>query len=158
MTISVGDALPSGTLQENTPGNQHDPAAIFSSGRHILFGVPGAFTPGCTNTHLPSYVNEYDVISGKGVDSINCISVNDAFVMNAWGAAYGAEGKVRMLADPAGEYVTSLGLQVMAKGLGGTRSKRFSMIITDGKVTALNVEPDGFGLTCSLGNILIEQL
>jgi 2-Cys peroxiredoxin 5 len=158
MAISIGDALPSGSLHENTPGNQHDPAAIFSSGRHILFGVPGAFTPGCTNTHLPSYVNEYDAITGKGVDSINCIAVNDAFVMSAWSAANGAEGKVRMLADPAAEYVTSLGLEVMAKGLGGTRSKRFSMLIEDGKVTVLNEEPGGFGLTCSLSQNLIDQL
>ncbi|MFT5681254.1 MAG: 2-Cys peroxiredoxin 5 [Myxococcota bacterium] len=158
MSINVGDALPTGDLQENSPKTRHDPASIFATGRHILFGVPGAFTPGCSKTHLPGYVTDYEAISGKGISSINCIAVNDAFVMGAWGAAHGAEGKVRMLADPAGAYVSSMGLDVNAAVLGGTRSKRFSMLIEDGKVSALNVEPDGFGLSCSLSNILLEQL
>ena len=89
------------------PGTSHDPAAIFSSGRHVILGVPGAFTLGCTKTHLPGYVSEYEDITGKGVSSINRIAVNDAIVMGAWGAANGAEGKIRMLADPADEYVTA---------------------------------------------------
>ncbi len=158
MSINVGDAIPSGDLQENSPKTRHDPASIFGSGRHILFGVPGAFTPGCTMTHLPGYVSGYEDIIAKGVSSINCISVNDAFVMGAWGTAGGADGKVRMLADPAGEYVTALGLDVQAAALGGKRSKRFSMIIEDGKVSVLNLEPDGFGLSCSLSQTLLEQL
>lgn len=158
MSINVGDALPAGDLQESSPKTRHNPADIFASGRHILFGVPGAFTPGCSKTHLPGYVNDFAQITGKGVASINCIAVNDAFVMEAWGQAHGAEGKVRMLADPAGDYVKSLGLDVNAAVLGGTRSKRFSMIIDDGKVTALNVEPDGFGLSCSLSNEILDQL
>jgi len=158
MSIEVGKALPAGDLQENSPKTRHDPADIFGSGKHVLFGVPGAFTPGCSNTHLPGYVSDYATITGKGISSINCIAVNDAFVMGAWGAAHGAEGKVRMLADPAGDYVKALGLDVNAAVLGGTRSKRFSMLIEDGKVTVLNIEPSGFGLTCSLSNILLEQL
>ena len=83
MSINVGEAIPSGDLQENSPKTRHDPASIFSSGRHILFGVPGAFTPGCTMTHLPGYVSGYEDIIAKGVSSINCIAVNDAFVMGA---------------------------------------------------------------------------
>lgn len=158
MTIEVGATLPSGTVQENSPATQHDPAKLFGEGKHVLFGVPGAFTPGCSKTHLPGYVADFDQIAGKGVASVNCIAVNDAFVMAAWGAAHGAEGKVRMLADVAGDYVKSLGLDVDAAVLGGTRSKRFSMVIEDGKVTALNVEPDGFGLSCSLSTELIDQL
>jgi 2-Cys peroxiredoxin 5 len=158
MSIKVGDSLPAGEVQENTPGTRHDPAALFASGKHILFGVPGAFTPGCDRTHLPGYISDHDSITAKGVDSISCIAVNDAFVMGAWGTSAGAEGKVRMLADPAGDYVTALGLDVDAAALGGKRSKRFSMIIVDGAVTAINVEPDGFGLSCSLSNEILTQL
>jgi 2-Cys peroxiredoxin 5 len=158
MSINVGDTLPAGDLHESTPKTRHDPAAIFATGRHVLFGVPGAFTPGCSMTHLPGYIQDHDTIIAKGISSINCISVNDAFVMGAWGTAQGAEGKVRMLADPAGDYVKALGLDVSAAVLGGTRSKRFSMLIEDGRVASLNIEPDGFGLSCSLSNILLEQL
>ena len=158
MSIQVGDAIPAGALHENSPATKHNPAELFASGKHVLFGVPGAFTPGCHKTHLPGYVADYDTIVGKGVDSINCVAVNDAFVMGAWGASNNVEGKVRMLADPAGEFVSAMGLDVNAAVLGGTRSKRFSMIIQDGKVAALNVEPDGFGLSCSLSNELLEQL
>lgn len=158
MTISVGDAIPSGSLHESSPGTRHDPAELFASGKHVLFGVPGAFTPGCSKTHLPGYIDNHAAWAAKGVDSINCIAVNDAFVMAAWGEAHGAGDKVRMLADPAGDFVTALGLDVDAAVLGGKRSKRFGMVIEDGKVTALQVEPDGFGLTCSLSASLIEQV
>lgn len=158
MTISVGDQLPAGNLQENSPKTTHNPADIFGSGRHVLFGVPGAFTPGCSKTHLPGYVGDYDAISAKGIDSINCIAVNDAFVMAAWGQAHNADGKVRMLADPAGDFVTAMGLDVNAAVLGGKRSKRFSMLIENGVVSQINVEPDGFGLSCSLSGNILDQL
>ena len=158
MTIAVGDAIPSATLHEGSPGNQHDPAQLFASGKHVLFGVPGAFTPGCSKTHLPGYVTGFDAWKAKGVDSINCLAVNDAFVMAAWGEAHSAGDKVRMLADPAGDFATSLGLDVNAAVLGGKRSKRFALVIQDGEVTHLQVEPDGFGLTCSLSESLLEQL
>ena len=158
MAINVGDAIPTGELHENSPGTRHNPAELFAAGKHILFGVPGAFTPGCSKTHLPGYIENYDAITAKGVSSINCVSVNDAFVMAAWGANQGAEGKVRLLADVAGGFVSAMGLDVNAAVLGGKRSKRFSMIIEDGKVSAINVEPDGFGLSCSLSNTIIDQL
>lgn len=158
MTIAVGQSIPSATLHEGSPGTQHDPAALFASGTHLLFGVPGAFTPGCSKTHLPGYVADHARWAEKGVASINCIAVNDAFVMAAWGEAHNVDGKVRMLADPAGAFVSAMGLDVDAAVLGGTRSKRFAMIIKDGAVTHLQVEPDGFGLTCSLSASLIDQL
>lgn len=158
MTIGLGDALPAGTLHENTPGNHVDVRAFFASGKSILFGVPGAFTPGCHLTHLPGYINDHEALKAKGVDRVACISVNDAFVMAAWGEATGATGKVTMLADPQGTYVKSLGLDVDAAALGGTRSKRFALVIEDGRVTDLQVEPDGFGLSCSLSNELIDRL
>ena len=158
MTIGLGDALPAGILHENTPRDHVDVRALFASGRSILFGVPGAFTPGCHKAHLPGYIADFEALQAKGVDRIVCLAVNDAYVMAAWGEATGATGKVRMLADPKGEYVTSLGLDVEAAGLGGTRAKRFALVIEDGRVTDLQVEPDGFGLTCSLSNALIDRL
>lgn len=158
MSIQIGDSLPSVKLHENTPATQHDAAALFASGKHVIFAVPGAFTPGCSKTHLPGYVADFDQLTGKGVDSVNCIAVNDVFVMAAWGQAHGADGKVRMLADPAGEFTTAVGLDVNAGVLGGLRSKRYSMVVEDGKVTHLNVEPDGFGLTCSLSGGVLEAL
>jgi 2-Cys peroxiredoxin 5 len=135
-----------------------DPAEEFGSGKVIIFAVPGAFTPGCSNTHLPGYVNDFDAIKAKGVDQIACVAVNDAFVMNAWGEAHGANGKIRMLADPLAEFTKALGLDVDAAALGGVRSKRYAMVLEDGKVTQLEVEPGGFGLTCSLSESIIEKL
>ena len=158
MTIAPGQALPPGELHEGSPGKRHDPAKLFASGKHILFGVPGAFTPGCSKTHLPGYVADHEAFAAKGVDSLNCIAVNDAFVMAAWGEAHSADGKVRMLADPAADYTKALGLEVDAKVLGGLRSKRYAMLIEDGVVKALQVEPDGFGLSCSLSNALLDQI
>ncbi len=158
MTIQIGDSLPSATLHEGSPGGKLDAAEVFATGKVLIFAVPGAFTPGCSNTHLPGYLNDYEAIKAKGVDQIACIAVNDAFVMNAWGEAHGAEGKIRMLADPQAEFTTALGLDVNAAALGGTRSKRYAMVVEDGKVTQLEVEPDGFGLTCSLSESIIDKL
>jgi 2-Cys peroxiredoxin 5 len=158
MTIQVGDALPNLELQEGNPGNTVNIAELFAGKKGILFAVPGAFTPGCDKTHLPGYVSDYDTLAGKGVEVIACISVNDAFVMDAWGKAHGTDGKIRMLADHDAAFSKALGLDVDAAVLGGTRSKRYAAIIEDGKVTALNVEPDGFGLSCSLSNAIIDAL
>lgn len=158
MGIQIGDSIPSATLNEGTPGEQVDSAEAFGSGKVLLFAVPGAFTPGCSNTHLPGYLNDFEAIKAKGVDQIVCVSVNDAFVMNAWGEAHGAAGKVRMLADPLAEFTKAVGLDVDAAALGGTRSKRYAMVIEDGKVSQLEVEPNGFGLTCSLSESIIDKL
>jgi 2-Cys peroxiredoxin 5 len=159
MTIQVGDKLPSIELQEGSPGNKINLAELFAGKRGILFAVPGAFTPGCSKTHLPGYVADAEAFAAKGIEVMACVSVNDAFVMGAWGEALGATGKIRMLADPAAVYSKAVGLEVDASGaLGNIRSKRYSMIIDDGVVTALNVEPDGFGLTCSLSKPLLEQI
>jgi 2-Cys peroxiredoxin 5 len=158
MTIQVGQRLPAVELHEGTPANKVDIAQLFAGKRGVLFAVPGAFTPGCSKTHLPGYVNDSAKIRAKGVDEIVCVSVNDAFVMSAWGESQGAQGKVRMLADPQGAFAKAVGLDVQAPNLGGIRSKRYSMLIEDGVVKALNVEPDGFGLTCSLSNTLLDAL
>jgi 2-Cys peroxiredoxin 5 len=158
MSIEVGQSLPHGSLHEGSPKNTVDPATAFATGKHVLFAVPGAFTPGCSKTHLPGYVDGFDTFRSKGIDSIHCVSVNDAFVMTAWGEAHGATGKVRMLADPSAAFTKSLGLEVDAAVLGGLRSKRYSMVIEDGTVTQLEVEPDGFGLSCSLAPALADRL
>ncbi len=158
MAIEVGQSLPHAELHEGNPGNKLDPAELFGTGRHIIFAVPGAFTPGCSKTHLPGYVADFDKLKGKGIDSIACVAVNDAFVMGAWGEAHGANGKIRMLADPAGAYTKALGLDVDAAVLGGLRSKRYAMVVDNGKVTHLQVEPDGFGLSCSLAPAIADVI
>lgn len=158
MSIEIGQAIPSATLHEGTPRDHVDPAEAFASGRTLIFAVPGAFTPGCDKTHLPGYVTDYDKIVAKGIDRIACVAVNDAFVMAAWGQAHGVEGKIQMLADPSGEFTKKLGLDVDAAALGGLRSKRYAMVVADGTVTHLEVEPDGFGLSCSLAPSLLEKL
>ena len=158
MSIQVGDKLPSVELHEGTPADKIDTASLFAGKKTVLFAVPGAFTPGCSKTHLPGYIEDAEAIRAKGVDQVVCVAVNDAFVMSAWGEAQGALGKVRMLADPAAAFARAVGLDVQSAGLGGTRSKRYSMIVDDGVVTALNVEPDGFGLSCSLSPSILRQL
>ena len=158
MSIQVGDQLPSFDLQEGTPGTKHNTAELFAGKKAVVFAVPGAFTPGCSKVHLPGYLADVDALRAKGVDLIACISVNDAFVMSAWGEAQGVDGKVLMLADPDASYTKAIGLDVEAGSLGGTRSKRYSMLVEDGVVTKLNVEPDGFGISCSTAVSILEML
>lgn len=128
-------------------------------GKVVLFGVPGAFTPGCSATHLPGYVAASAALKAAGASEIACVSVNDPFVMAAWGTAHGAGGKVRMLADTTGAFTKALGLDLdLTAALGGVRSKRFSALVVDGVVKALNVEPDNTGLTCSLADGAAKML
>jgi peroxiredoxin len=143
MTINAGDKIPTCTLK--TMGEQ-GPADIttddiFAGKKVLMFAVPGAFTPGCSVTHLPGYVVNADKIKAQGVDTIACMSVNDAFVMGAWGQAQNAE-ELLMLADGNGDFTSALGLELDGRGFGlGTRSQRFAMIVDDGTVTHLNIEP-----------------
>jgi peroxiredoxin len=153
MTIKVGDRLPAGTLQEfyevEKDGcaigpNPVDMEELTRGKKVVIFGLPGAFTPTCSAKHVPSYLANYDKLKAKGVDEIVCISVNDAFVMGAWARDQKSEGKVRMLADGSGEYTKKLGLELdlTARGL-GVRSQRFSMLVDNGVVKALNIEQGG---------------
>jgi peroxiredoxin len=117
---------------------------VFKGKKVVLFSVPGAFTPTCSNKHLPGYLEQYAEFKKKGVDTIACLAVNDAFVMDAWGKAKGAGDKILMLADGNGEFTKKLGLEMDASKYGmGTRGKRFSAIVEDGVVKELNVEPAG---------------
>jgi peroxiredoxin len=146
MSIKTGDRLPEGSFMRMTLSG---PAPIttdeiFKGKKVVLFSVPGAFTPTCSNQHLPGYVEKAEEFKAKGVDTIACVAVNDVFVMDAWGKAKGAAGKVMLLADGNGDYAKALGLELDATKFGmGLRSKRFSMIVEDGVVKELNVEAPG---------------
>lgn len=167
MTIQIGDRLPAGTLYEyvevETSGcplgpNRYDVAEISSGKKLVIFGLPGAFTPTCSAKHVPSYVRHYDALKAKGVDEIWCISVNDPFVMGAWGRQEQAGGKLRMMADGNAEFTRRLGLDqdLSARGM-GVRSQRYSMLVEDGVVKALNVEAPG-QYEVSGAEKLLEQL
>ena len=142
MSIQVGDTVPSGVLKTmGADGPQDLPTSdIFDGKKVVLFAVPGAFTPGCSMTHLPGFVVQADAIKAKGVDSIVCLAVNDAFVMDAWGKAQNAE-HLTMAADGSGEYTAALGLELDLTQMGlGVRSKRYAMIVDNGKVSYLGID------------------
>ena len=148
--IQVGDRLPEGTLSEfietETAGCSLGPNSFKVSdlvkGKKIaIFGLPGAYTPTCSAKHVPSYLANYDKLKAKGVDEIWCISVNDAFVMGAWGRDQKVAGRIRMMADGSAEYTRKLGLeQDLSAGGMGVRMKRMSMLVDDGVVKQLNLE------------------
>mgnify|MGYP002633240465 CR=1 FL=1 len=146
MTIKVGDKIPQSTLFHMTDsGNEKiSTDELFSGKKVALFALPGAYTPTCSASHLPGYVVKSDDFFGKGVDSIICLSVNDAFVMAAWGVQHNAEDRVLMIADGNAEFTRALGLEVdLSKGGMGIRSRRYAMIVNDGIVELLNVEEAG---------------
>jgi glutaredoxin/glutathione-dependent peroxiredoxin len=146
MTIKVGDKVPSVTLRYVSPdGVQAVTTDDFFRGKKVaLFGVPGAYTRTCSERHLPGYVSHADELKAKGVDTIACIAVNDQFVMDAWGKERGAAGKVVMLGDGSGDFVRAIGLELdrIKEGM-GVRTQRYSMLVDDGVVKALNVEQPG---------------
>ena len=148
MTIQVGDTIPSMKLMVATADGPKEISTddIFKGKKVVLFAVPGAFTPTCSAKHLPGFVQHADEIKAKGVDTIACISVNDAFVMGAWGKDQGTGDKVEMLADGAAAFAKAIGLELdlNARGM-GWRSQRYALIANDGVVTHLGVEaPGGF--------------
>ena len=160
MTIQVGDRIPSATLLKATPdGPQPVSTDDFFAGRKVaLFSVPGAFTPTCSARHLPGFVDKADELRGRGVDEIACVSVNDAFVLQAWAQQAGAEGKVTMLADGNGDFAEALGLAADFSKFGmGKRGQRWSAIVEDGVVQELNVEAPG-AFSVSSAEFLIGQL
>ncbi len=161
MTISIGDKLPDATfLIFGADGPRAVPSGeIFAGRKVVVFAVPGAFTPTCSNEHVPSFVKAADALSAKGVDEIVCISVNDPFVMSAWGESTGAAGAgIRMLADPQGAFTAAIGLSFDAApaGLFG-RSQRYSMLVEDGVVSKLNIEPTT-ACTISGGETILDQI
>ena len=159
MTINVGDKIPTMTLKTMVAGKPKDITSeeIFSGKRVVLFAVPGAFTPGCSMTHLPGYVVNADKIIAKGVDTIACIAVNDVFVMGAWGEAHNAD-HLLMLADGNGDLTRALGLEMdlTAHSL-GFRSQRYAMIVENGTVRTLSIEP-GPGISISAAESIMAAL
>lgn len=161
MAITVGDRLPEGTftrMTESGPGPVST-TDVFGGKKVVLFGVPGAFTPSCHKTHLPGYVAEYDAIKAKGIDTVACLAVNDAFVLDAWAKSSGAAGKVLMLADGNADYIKKLGLDIDLSKFGlGTRSKRFSAVVDNGVLKELNIEESPGQVTSSSAAATICQL
>jgi peroxiredoxin len=159
MTIKTGDKIPACTMKTMGEKGPIDITTdeIFAGKKVVLFAVPGAFTPGCSITHLPGYVVNADKIKAKDVDTIVCMSVNDAFVMDAWGKAQNAEALL-MLADGNGDFAAALGLELDGNGFGmGMRSQRFAMIVEDGAVSHLNVE-EGAGVDVSSAETMMALL
>ena len=161
MTIAVGDRIPEVTLKRATPdGAVETPLGDYFAGRTVvLFAVPGAFTPTCSNNHLPGFLENRDAILAKGVDQIAVVSVNDPFVMGAWARFSGGEGKIDFIADGSAVLAKAMGLELDATGGGmGIRSKRYSMIVKDGVVASLNVEDKPGQAEVSGAARIMEQL
>ena len=160
MAIKVGDRLPQATFMTPT---EDGPAPVttddvFAGKRVALFAVPGAFTPTCSAKHLPGFKDKAGDLKAKGVDAIACVSVNDVFVMKAWGKDQGVTNEVMMLADGNGDFTKALGLEMDGSKFGmGPRSQRYSMIVEDGVVKSLNVEQAG-EFRVSSADYLLEQL
>jgi glutaredoxin/glutathione-dependent peroxiredoxin len=162
--IKVGDPLPDATVTETTEFGEACPvnpqklsvAEQARGKRVVVFGLPGAYTPTCSAKHLPGYLEHLDALRKKGVDEVWCLSVNDGFVMAAWGEEHGATGKVRMLGDGSAELTRKLGLDIDIPGM-GVRCRRFSMLVDNGVVKQLNVEESG-KFAVSNAESMLEQL
>ncbi|ALO33385.1 peroxiredoxin [Colwellia sp. MT41] len=156
--IKQNSLMPVGELQQLKNGKMitHKTAELFANKKVVLFAVPGAFTPTCSAAHLPGYVVSADEFKAKGVDAIICLSVNDAFVMNAWGESQNAEN-IMMLADGDGSYSKALGLSMDTASFGGLRSQRYAMIIDNGVVSHLNIE-QAKAFEVSKAEVILAQL
>ena len=156
MTIQAGDRIPSMTLKHLTADGMGDvdTGDLFAGKKTVMFGVPGAFTPTCSNKHLPGFVEQADALKAKGIDQIVCMAVNDPFVMKAWGDQAGADDKVMLLPDGNGALTAAMGLELdgSAHGL-GHRCKRFAMVVDDGTVQMVTIDDSGLS-TCSADAIL----
>jgi len=159
MTISVGDKLPNADLMEMTAKGPSKLAVsdLFAGKKVAMFAVPGAFTPTCSAKHVPGFLANLDALKGKGVEEVICLSVNDPFVMAAWGKSLSADG-IRMVVDPDGAFTKAMGVEFDASGAGlGVRSRRYSMIVDDGAISQLNLEETG-GFEVSDAETLLGQI
>ncbi|MET3527229.1 peroxiredoxin [Phenylobacterium koreense] len=160
MTIKVGDKLPAATFSAGTPDGPKPMGVdeIFAGKKVALFAVPGAFTPTCSARHLPGFKERVADFKAKGVDTVACLSVNDAFVMKAWGESQGVGEDILMLGDGNGDFTKAVGLEMDGSKFGmGTRSQRYSMIVEDGVVKELNVEAPG-EFRVSAADYMLAQL
>jgi len=159
MPISVGEKLPAVDLFEGAPDAKVNTGADLSKGKTVIFGVPGAFTPTCSNDHVPGFLADVDALKAKGVDNIVCVSVNDPFVMASWGKSLDPGNKIKFLADTCGTFTKALDMEFdLTAVLGNVRCKRFALVAQDGVVKGVNVEPDGAGLTCSKASEVLKMV
>ena len=159
--IQVGGKLPDATLRVMTADGPaaRTTAEIFGGNKVALFAVPGAFTPTCNNTHLPSFLEAADQIRAKGIDAIACVAVNDVFVMDAWGKANDVGDRVALLSDGNAEFTNAIGMAFDGSGHGlGTRSLRYSMLVEDGTVTTMHVEENPGACDITSGANLLSKL
>lgn len=157
--IENGEAIPHVDLQEGVPSTVVNLAKETAQGRYVLVGVPGAFSPACTGDHVPGYINSVSQFKKKGIDGIFVVSVNDAFVSGAWAKGLGANDKVRILADSRGNFTERLGLSFNASdSFGNDRSKRYAMVVKDGKVVQQFVEPDALTVNVSKAQNVLDNL
>ncbi|HEX7668395.1 MAG TPA: peroxiredoxin [Polyangiaceae bacterium] len=161
MSISIGDRVPEATLTESTEFGEACPVAptpvpvleALKGKRVVIFGLPGAYTPTCSSKHVPGYIEHLSQLKAKGINEVWCVSVNDGYVMAAWGRDQKAIGKVRMLGDGSADFTKKLGLEVEIPGM-GVRMRRFSMLVDDGVVKQLNVEGPGKFAVSDAGTML----
>ena len=161
MTIKVGDKIPSATLRYLSPEGPKEITTdeLFGGKKVALFAVPGAFTPACSQRHLPGFVERAADLKAKGIDTIACVAVNDPFVMGAWGKSQNVGDKVMMLADGSGEFAHALGLELDMKSRGlGVRSQRYSMLVDNGVVKSLNVEAQPGQVEASGADAMLRAL
>ena len=161
MALSVGDTIPDAKLTTITADGLKPVQSreVLGTGKVVLFGVPGAFTPTCSDHHLPGFVMQADEILAKGVDTIACVAVNDPFVMHAWGSAQGTGDKVLMLADGNGDFAAASGLELDLSGIGlGKRSQRYAAILQDGVVEQIFVETNPGGVDVSGADAVLKAL
>jgi peroxiredoxin len=161
MTIKVGDKIPSATLRYLSPEGPKEITTdeLFGGKKVALFAVPGAFTPACSQRHLPGFVERAADLKAKGIDTIACVAVNDPFVMGAWGKSQNVGDKVMMLADGSGDFARAVGLELDARGRGlGMRSQRYSMLVDNGVVKALNVEAQPGQVEASSADAMLKAL
>jgi peroxiredoxin len=158
--IKVGDTIPSAKLTAATADGPKEISTdeVFAGKKVVMFAVPGAFTPTCSARHLPGYLQNIEALKAKGVDTVACIAVNDGFVMGAWARDQDVDGRILMLADGSAAFTKSIGLELdlTARGL-GIRSQRFAMVVDNGVVTSLNVEPPG-GFEVSKAEAVLASL
>lgn len=161
MSVSVGDRIPQVDVRVMRDGRSAaiPVSDVIGHGRVVLFAVPGAFTPGCSNQHLPGFVNRAAELAAAGVDVVACISVNDAYVMDAWAKSQGITDEVVMLADGAADFTRAIGMAYDGDAIGlGIRSQRYAMVIEDGVVTAVLPEENGLSVGASTAECVLESL
>lgn len=157
--VAVGEKIPSATLFEGSPGNDVNLAEEAKSGKAIVVGIPGAFSPACSASHVPGFLKHLSSFQDKGIESVYVVGVNDAFVMKAWGESIDKDSKIRFLADPKGEFSEAWDVLFDAsKFFGNARSKRYAVVVEDGKVTKTFVEPDNVSVEVSAAENLLKDV